>query len=177
MATPPQDPHSRTSDPRPEVPAESHPPNVLFIYEGDRRRVRRAAASMAACTRSLGAEPTLMPVAVATRADVERADSVIVGCRARTRYPFGGEPVRDMCHWIEDLPPLEGKPAGVFCTYGFFPRTFADTVTRVSETLDMLSRRLTAKGARVVADHAFDRASSGDLQTEFVANVLERTAA
>ncbi|NIQ29795.1 MAG: hypothetical protein GTN89_05360, partial [Acidobacteria bacterium] len=63
---------------------------------------------------------------------------------------------------IGALPPLDGKRVGVFCTYRFFPHTFADTVTRVSETLYQFKRGLEEKGAVVVADEALHRRTIAD---------------
>lgn len=49
--------------------------------------------------------------------------------------------------WVRRLPPLEKKPAAVFCTYAFNPR----------RSLALLTAALEDKGARVVDGHAFHR--------------------
>ena len=54
-----------------------------------------------------------------------------------------------MTQWIDSLPELHGKPVGMFCTCTFFPHTFADTTTRVAESLNQLSSRFEMKGANV----------------------------
>ena len=52
------------------------------------------------------------------------------------------------------MPPLEGKPVGVFCSYRFFPYTFADVTARTAEVIDGITRRVEEKGGRVVASKA-----------------------
>jgi hypothetical protein len=98
---------------------------------------------------------------------------VIAGCWTPGNVPFGDAPTRRMAAWVEALPPLDGKPVGVFCTYRFFPHTFADTAARTAETEHELASRFELKGAKVVTTRAFHIDSIDKDAAELVDLVLE----
>ncbi|MFC2177282.1 hypothetical protein ACFLRH_02565 [Actinomycetota bacterium] len=146
--------------------------DVLIAYESDQGRASRAAAAMALAVRDLGQEPVVRMIDEVTPADIINAKTLLVGGWVRTRYPFGGATIDHALHWIEGLPPLDGKLVGVFCTYRFFPRTFADTTARVSEALGLVKRGFEAKGAVVVADHSLHMRKIEEGSQTFVHSVL-----
>jgi flavodoxin len=83
--------------------------------------------------------------------EVVAADAVVAGCWTAGRVPFGDQPTQRMTAWIDQLPALDGKPVAVFCTYRFFPHTFADVATRTGEIENELVTRFEMRGAKVVA--------------------------
>lgn len=85
--------------------------------------------------------------------------------------PFGGEPTTRMVRWIDGLPPLDGKPVGVFCTYRFFPHTFADTAARTAETQGELARRFELRGANVLAARSMHVRSLEDAAARLIESV------
>lgn len=127
---------------------------------------------MARAVRDMGQEPVVRLIDQVTADDIADAGTLLVGGWVRTRYPFGGDTIEHALRWIESLPPLDGKQVGVFCTYRFFPRTFADTTARVSEALGMVKRGFEAKGAAVVADHSLHMRSLEEGSRAFVNAVL-----
>jgi hypothetical protein len=127
---------------------------------------------MALAVRDMGHEPVVKLIDQVMPADIARARTLLVGGWVRTRYPFGGDTIEHALEWIDSLPPLDGKQVGVFCTYRFFPRTFADTTARVSEALGLVKRSFEAKGAFVVADHSLHMRSLDQASQAFVHAVL-----
>jgi flavodoxin len=148
---------------------------LLVIYEGNRGRVRRAAIAIADAAASHGVATLVRSIDEVEESYLASADAVIAGCWTPGNVPFGDAPTRRMAAWIEGLPNLNGKPAGVFCTYRFFPHTFADTAARTAETEHELASRLELKGARVIATKAFHFDSIEKDAAELVALVLEQT--
>lgn len=155
-----------------EARSERSPRDVLIAYESDKGRTPRAAAAMVAAVRELGHKPVVKLIDDVTRPDVANAGTLLVGGWVRTKYPFGGVTVDHVVRWIEGLPSLDGKEVGVFCTYRFFPQTFADTAARVSEALGRVKRAFEAKGALVVADHSLHMRSIEENSRAFVNAVL-----
>jgi hypothetical protein len=64
--------------------------------------------------------------------------------------------------WVPSLPPLSGKPVGIFCTYVFHPRG----------SLQALDEMLEARGATICAQRAFHRSRPGDGAEELVRSML-----
>lgn len=126
---------------------------MYIVYEGRRGRARRAAEAVAQAAAEKGIATILRSIDEAVAEDLLGAKALVAGCWTRVDTPFGGEPVRRTVEWIESLPALDGKPVGVFCTYTFFPHTFADTTARASEVLAALSSGLELKGGKIVASH------------------------
>jgi hypothetical protein len=108
--------------------------------------------------------------------DVEESPALITGCGAKIDTPFGGEQVKAVSRWIETLPVLHGKPVGVFCTYTFFPHTFADTAARTAEVLAVIGGVVEAKGGKVVSSHALHFQAFDKGAETLVTEVLEHTA-
>jgi len=146
--------------------------DVLIAYESTQGRAPRAAAAMAQAVRDRGHEPVVRLIDQVMPADIANARTLLVGGWVRTRYPFGGDTIEHALEWIESLPPLDGKQVGVFCTYRFFPRSFADTTARVAEAIGLVRRGLEAKGAVVVADHSLHLRSLDEASQAFVHAVL-----
>jgi flavodoxin len=146
--------------------------DLYIVYDRDGGGTRRAAESLAEAASTEGAEVMLMPVASAAADEVANAKALVVGCGVNMRVPFGGERPHQMASWVSKLPLLEGKPAGVFCSYSQFPILFSDAVARTAETLNELSMALETAGARVVATHAFQRRSREKSAAPLVRSVL-----
>ena len=128
---------------------------MYVAYESRRGRARRAAEAVAEAAASHGVATLVRSITDAVSKDLLDAPALIVGCWAKVDTPFGGEPVRTVSDWIDELPELHGKPVGMFCTYTFFPHTFADTTARTSEVLALLGAAIAEKGGKVVSSHAF----------------------
>jgi flavodoxin len=122
---------------------------ILVAYDGEHGQIRQVADAVADAAASRGVATILLSVGDIEPTHVDSADGVIAGCWTPGDVPFGGKPTRRMATWIDSLPPLNNKPVGVFCLFRFFPHTFADTTTRVAESLDQLSNRFEMKGANV----------------------------
>ncbi|MDH3470794.1 MAG: hypothetical protein OEM94_05715 [Acidimicrobiia bacterium] len=146
---------------------------MLIVYEGERGHTRKAAQAMARAAVAVGAEATVKPIEMAEPNDAVRADALVAGCWVKGNVPFGGAETGRMIDWIERLPAMDGKPAGAFCTYGLFPRLFADAVARTGETLNRIEAGLGAKGVEVVTTHAIHRRSPDDGAAAFVGSVLK----
>lgn len=128
---------------------------MYIAYESRRGRARRAAEAVAEAAASHGVATLVRSINEAVSEDILAAPGLVVGCWTRVDTPFGGDPVRLVSKWIESLPELHGKPIGLFCTYTFFPHTFADTAARTSEVLALLSAGIETKGGKVVSSHSF----------------------
>ena len=96
---------------------------------------------------------------------MSQADALFVGSWVDGFILFGVGPARAAERWLAALPPLDGVKAGVFCTYAFNPRG----------TLDILTSRLEARGAQVVARHAFNRRAPEAGAERFAREVLATT--
>ena len=120
---------------------------ILVAYESRGGTTRRTAEAIAAAARGAGHAVTVGPLADVAPADVSTFDAVFVGSWIEGFILFGVRPARAAIDWVRRLPPLERKPAAVFCTYAFNPR----------RSLEVLTAALEDKGARVVDGHAFHR--------------------
>ncbi|MCP4304026.1 MAG: hypothetical protein GY788_03920 [bacterium] len=128
---------------------------MYITYESRRGRARKAAEAVAESAANHGESILVRTIAEAVPDDILAAPALIIGCWTRVDTPFGGEPVRLVTKWIDSLPELHGKPIGMFCTYTFFPHTFADTAARTAEVLALLGAGVERKGGKVVSSHAF----------------------
>lgn len=128
--------------------------DVLVVIEGGHARSQAAAHAIVDAATSYGVDARFLTIDKAEGSDVAAASALVVGCVAKTDTPFGGACAQSLTSWIEALPTLDGKPVGVFCTYRFFPHTFADVTTRTSEVLSGLEAAVLAKGGRVMASEA-----------------------
>jgi flavodoxin len=128
--------------------------DVLVAYESDRGRARHAAEALAHAAASHGVPTLTLPIDEVEPTHLAGVDAIIAGCWMPGKVPFGDMPTRRLGRWIDQLPPCEGRPAAVFCTYRFLPHTFADTATRTAETLSELSTRFELRGARIATTRA-----------------------
>ncbi len=136
--------------------------NVLVAYESQRGHTRQTAEAIATAVRAQGGEVVVKPVADVRAGDVQDADVLFVGTWVQGFILFGVRPA-GAAQWVPDLPPLMGKPVGVFCTYAFNPRS----------SLRALDKMLEACGATVLGEHAFHRARPSDGAEQFVGGVLK----
>ncbi|MHB1488206.1 MAG: flavodoxin family protein [Acidimicrobiales bacterium] len=120
---------------------------VLIVYESRGGRTRRAAEAVADAIRARGSEATVKTLKDTTAEDVERSNAIAVGSWVEGFVFFKVGPAKGALEGVGRLPGLGGKPAAVFCTYGFSPRA----------TLATLRQSLETKGAMVVAENASHR--------------------
>ncbi len=64
---------------------------------------------------------------------------------------------------------------GVFCTYSFFPHTFADLTARTSKVLADLSAAFEARGGTVVAAQGLHQGEFDRAATPYVSKVLGKS--
>jgi flavodoxin len=136
--------------------------NVLVTYKSLRGHTRQAAEAIAAAAREQGGEVVVRPIAELQAGDVERADVVFVGTWLRGFILFGVRPAGAKRLAVA-LPPLAGKPVGIFCTYAVNPRA----------ALRELRTLLEARGAVVQAERAFQRDRPAEAAAPFVRTVVE----
>jgi flavodoxin len=129
---------------------------VLVAYESSRGRAGEAARAIADAVAVHGTASLVLSIEDIRPSYVDDVGLLIAGCWTPGRVPFGDRPTRLMVKWIEGLRELPGKPIGLFCTYRFFPRTFADTATRTAETLNEMGDSFTSIGARVLATRSIN---------------------
>ncbi len=136
---------------------------VLVAYESRGGKTKAAAEAVAEAARGRGAEVSLRPLAETGPEDVRAADALFAGTWVEGFILFGVGPARAMRRWLADLPELEGKPVGVFCTYAFHPR----------RTLDIMESSLRAKGASVEGRLSAHRRDPTLGATELARSVME----
>ena len=127
---------------------------VYIVYQGNNAKALRAAEEIVRAAHDRGLAATAAPIDDVDSDGVVAASVLVAGCSAQVNTPFGGETTSRTRTWIDQVPDLDGKPCAVFCTYRFFPHTFADVTTRTAEVLDALARDLELKGGKVVASQA-----------------------
>ena len=147
------------SDPRFPLQHPAHgaylgPMDAYIVYGSHHGRAAQAAEALRRAANAEGLDVEASTMANADTAQISAARMLMVGCGAKVDTPFGGRPAALASSWIDGLPELEGKPVGVFCTYRFFPHTFADVTARTAEVIDGITRRVEEKGGRVVASKA-----------------------
>lgn len=124
---------------------------ILVGYESSRGRAEYAARSIADAAAVRGIASIVLGIDGIGPEMIAQADAFIVGCWTPGKIPFGDQPTRRLERWIDGLSPLDGMPVAVFCTYRFFPHTFADTGARTAETLHGVAEGLELRGGKVVA--------------------------
>lgn len=134
---------------------------VLIAYESRGGRTRRAAEAVAEAVRICGSEATVKTLKETTAQDVERSDAIAIGSWVEGFVFFKVGPAKAALAGVERLPALGGKPAAVFCTYGFNPRA----------TLATLHKLLETKGAKVVAENASPRSHPDRGATELAKRI------
>lgn len=136
--------------------------NVLVLYQSRGGHTRSAAEAIAQAARDLNHEAVVKSVIEVQNADVENADVLFVGTWVQGFILFAVKPAgADL--WAPALPPLKGKPVGVFCTYAIHPRG----------SLRILGGMLAARGANVVGERAFHRFRPRAGAAPFVQRVLQ----
>jgi menaquinone-dependent protoporphyrinogen IX oxidase len=146
---------------------------VLVAYEGRRGRTRRAADVFADVLASRSVATIVRDIDAIGAGDLSAADAMIAGCFTPGDVPFGGPPTEHMSRWIEALPDLDGMAIAVFCTYTFFPHTFADTAARTAETLNEMSTRFELRGGKVVATRSMYTKSLEAAAADLVDKLLQ----
>ena len=133
--------------------------DVLIAHAGPERRIVPASRAIADAVAVYGAPSLVLPIEDIEPSYVDEVDLLIAGCWTPAKVPFGDMPTRAMVQWIDGLRELPGKPIGLFCTYRFFPRTFADTATRTAETLNEMTESFSAIGSTVLATRSINLTS------------------
>jgi flavodoxin len=146
---------------------------VLVVYESKQDHTREVADAIADAAADHDVATLIRSVDETKATHIELASVVIAGCTTPGDIPFGGKPTQRIAAWINDLDSLEGKPVGVYCAYKFFPHTFADTTTRVSETLHKLSAHFELRGGTVVAAQGINLKSMDKGAIDLVDEMLE----
>jgi flavodoxin len=145
---------------------------MLVAYESGLGRARRAADAVADAAAGRGVATLVRAIDEVDPEYIAGSEAVIVGCWTPGKVPFGDQPTRRMCRWIDGLPELDGKTIGVYCTYRFFPRSFADTATRTAETLHELSSRFELKGGTVAATRSINYWAIDEAAADLVRRTL-----
>jgi flavodoxin len=135
--------------------------HVLVIYHSRSGHTRDAAEAIARAARERSCDVAVKSAAEVRQVDIEKADMLFVGTWVHGMILFGVRPAGAE-QWIPSLPPFNGKPVGVFCTYAFHPRG----------SLKALSELLEARGAIICTQRAFYRSRPGDGAEELVRSML-----
>lgn len=135
---------------------------VLILFNSQKGHTQAAAEAMAQAARSLGHTVTIKGVSQTHASDVEGADVLLIGTWVQGFILFGVKPAHATL-WVPALPPLQGKPVAIFCTYMFNPRG----------SLKTLGALLEGRGATLVARQAFQRSRAVQGAEMFVAQVLQ----
>jgi flavodoxin len=158
----------------PETRLDGQRMSVLVVYESHHNRAGSVVNAIADAAATRGVSALIRTIGNVTPADVDRTDAVIAGCWMPGHAPLSSESTRNMMDWIDDLGPMKGKPVGLFCTYRFFPYTFADVASRTARMERELTARFERKGANVVAKRLIYFKSINEEAVELVRSVLER---
>jgi menaquinone-dependent protoporphyrinogen IX oxidase len=136
--------------------------DLFIVYEGQRGKTGKIAGMLAERATEAGFNATAVDVEEARLMDVTTADVLAIGCSAIVDTPFGGESTHQMATFVSELPDLRAMPVVVYCTYRFFPHTFADVTTRTAEILGELEAAVMRRGGTVVSSHAINRRHAVD---------------
>ena len=147
--------------------------HMYVVYGTVRGRAKRAAEAIADAAATRGVATLVRSVNAAVPGDLVTADLLIAGCGTRVDTPGGGEPAQRLTSWSDGLPELDGLPIGVFCTYTFFPHTFADTAARTAGVLNRLERAFYQKGGKVVGSRSFHAREFTASSTELVGKAVD----
>lgn len=107
-------------------------------------RTRQAATAIADACRADGHDIALLSLAQVGQSEVDQCDVAALGSWVEGFILFGVKPARAATRWLDQAPPLAGKPVGVFVTYAVNPRG----------SLGVLRRGVEARGGKVVAEHS-----------------------
>jgi len=123
---------------------------VLILYETHRGFTLTVARALRDGLRELGYDATAAPLRGTDPGTFAAADAFVVGTWVKGLIVAGVGPADGTEEGVRALPPLEGKPAIVFCTCDVSPRA----------TLETLSEWLEARGADVRGRIVFRRKKS-----------------
>jgi hypothetical protein len=135
---------------------------VLLLYESRRGFTMTVARAIRDDLRARGVLATTAPLRTVDAGTLAAADALMVGTWVQGFVIAGVGPADGALEGIARLPQLGGRPTVVFCTCEVAPRA----------TLHVLSSRLAAKGANVVATATFKRKKSLRKVAAFVDTVL-----
>lgn len=135
---------------------------VLIAYESKSGKTKQQALAIAAACTEAGHETMTKPISEVIPLDLEGADALAVGSWVEGFILFGVKPARPARRWLSELPSLQGKRAGVFCTYAVNP----------AASLDVMRRALEAKGAEVVAENSANRRNPESGASEFARRLV-----
>jgi hypothetical protein len=147
--------------------------DMYVVCENRRGKVHQAAAALSEAAAAHGIATLVRSIDETVLDDLLASDVVVAGCKVHSDVSFGGEPTKRLSEWIGGLPELDGRSVGVFCTYTFFPHTFADTTVRISKALAAIGGAFEAKGARVVATQGLHQGEFPAGAASFVSKVVE----
>jgi flavin-binding protein dodecin len=139
--------------------------NALILYNSRKGHTRAAANAIARAAQDEGCNIKMMSVIEVRKTDVDQADVVFIGTWTQGLILFSVRPAGAEL-WVPTLPPLDGKPTGVFTTYLFNPLG----------SLKALGKLVTQRGANVLAERAFHRSQPGSGAAQFVESVLHAPA-
>ncbi len=123
---------------------------VLVLYESRRGFTLTVARALRDELRARGADATTAPLRSVDAGTVAAADAFVVGTWVKGMVIAGVGPARGTEEGVASLPPLEGRPAIVYCTCDVAPR----------DTLERLSDMVTARGGEVRGRIVFRRKKS-----------------
>ena len=146
---------------------------MYVIYQSHNPKALQGAEEIARAAQDRGMDATIAPIDAPDLNAIVSANVLVAGCSTKVNTPFGGETTSATRRWIDDIPDLNGKPCAVYCTFRFFPHTFADVTTRTSEVLERLERGLEMKGGKIVASRAFHHRKMAEGADALVAEIVE----
>lgn len=120
---------------------------VLVAYDSRTGNTRTAAERIGLVAQGSTPDVEVRSVGSIGPQDVSAADAVFLGAWVDGFIVAGVGPSSRAMAWARSLPPMDGKLAAVFCTYGVNPR----------RTLAMMTEPLIAKGAVILGAHASKR--------------------
>jgi len=115
---------------------------VAIVYDSSTGKTKAAAEQMGEAARAAGHECSVESIQDADPAEVTAADAVCVGSWTKGLYVIRQSPTAATMSFIEQLGPLDGKPAAVFTTYAI----------AIGKTLRKMAAPLEARGAKVTGE-------------------------
>jgi flavodoxin len=136
---------------------------VLILYETRRGFTLTVARAIRDELAARGVAASTAPIRTVDVGSVVAADALIVGTWVKGKIVMGVGPAEGVREAIVALPPLEGRPAAVFCTCDVAPR---GTIQTVADWLEQ-------QGARALVGRSFRRKKSLRDVPVFVERALE----
>ena len=136
--------------------------NVLVLFESKTGNTRKVAELVGGAAQLAGANVVVRPVKQVDLHELSRADVVFLGTWVDGLVLFGHRP--GGAKKFAALPTLQNKRVAVFCTYA---------VHGADRMLKKFARRLSRKGAVVIARRGFKR---GNLESGVMAFVADAFA-